>query len=854
MPELFFIAEKPSLAKTIAEVRGRMLGVPVSKKPDYFTVGPDAVTWLYGHVYELVAPEGYDERFKQWRIEDLPVIPSTWKREMKKARGKDKRASKENDAKLFAHLKVISQVLKTARIVVNSGDPEREGQLLVDELLIEMGWDPFAPNTKRFWSQSLTEKEVAKNIEAIFPNAEKEDLFKAAFARQKADWLHGLNMTRLYTGMARRGGADMLVSVGRVQTPTLKLVVDRDREIANFKPTDHFRPSGFFVHENGRFAASLVIPDDFEGLDPEGRLVDKRVAQSVVDRIAGKAGRIASYESKNASASPPLPYNLSSLQQACSAKFGLTAQQTLDVAQALYEKHKATSYPRTDSRHLPVSVLKEQAPAIMAAMASTPGVDKAAQSADLKIRSKAWDDGKVSDHYGIIPTTDFRPDKLGAMSPIERSVFMLVAKSFVAQFHPDQTWKAISALVECEGLTFKATGKLPLSQGWRVVYDGEADEDEADEDEGAQSIPAMKRGDPVKAEKGDLTPKRTKPPAAFTDGTLIGAMANIHKFVTDPEVKKRLRENDGIGTEATRSNIIENLIVARKFLQRSGGKVKKITSTDAGRSIIDALPAEITSPGLTAIWEAQLSKIARGEAEEEHFMKVLCDTLRKRVANASGQAIRIKGKSIDPLEGDGEPCPACGKGRMRTRMIAKGDQKGKRFLACDGYKADDPESCRHAVWPERPKAAPVKPAEGDGKRCPKCGKGTLRTRRGKTGTIFLGCDNWHGKGSPDNCDHVEFLDGPTEKLPGDGDSCPECKKGVMRTRTVRSGANKGKAFLSCSAYPECKHSAFPDGFSSGSNGGGKPPAKAGRKTSSATAPSKSKPFGGTAPFKRPKSG
>lgn len=829
MPKHLFISEKPSLAKAIAEVRAKMLGVRASRGTNYWTVGDDVVLWLYGHMFELVEPAHYDDRWKAWHVDVLPIYPSHWKREPKKVfEGGKLNAQKTKD--VLAQINAAKSLLRETDTVVNAGDPEREGQLLVDELLIELGWDTFGPRTKRFWCQSLTENEITKNINGMFLNAQKKDLFTAAFARQKADWLHGLNMTRLYTSLARRSGADMLISVGRVQTPTLKLVVDRDREIANFKPTDHYVPTGMFAHANGRFKASWIIPPDHAGVDPEGRLVDKSVAQSILDRIAGKQGVIQDFETKSNSKGPPLPYKLSTLQEACSAKFGLTAQQTLDVAQSLYEKHKATSYPRTDSQHLPVSILKEQAPAIMAAMTATPGVDRAAQNATLTIRSKAWDDSKVSDHHGIIPTTEFHAGKLADMSPIERNVFMLIAKSFVAQFHPDQTWKSIVALVKCEGHTFRASGKLPGNQGWRVVYDGEIEEDEEDEKGDNQTLPAMKKGDQVTAEKGELASKRTTPPAAFTDGTLIKAMTNIHLFVTDPKVRAALKDNAGIGTEATRANIIETLIGARKFLQRTGsGKVKKITSTEAGKSVIDALPSEITSPGLTALWETQLEKIQKGEFPEEQFMKVLHETLHKRVNNAKNTTVVIKGKSVAPMKGDGETCDKCKKGTMRTGVLLVGEKKERTVvLRCDAYNKDDPNTCRNIVWPDRPKAEPVPPAKGHGETCKKCGKGQMITAKSAKGAIYLKCNNWK-KDAPNNCDNFAFPE-------SDGPKCEKCGKGHMRKIPIKNGQNAGKFFFSCSEYPACDNKSFPDdakgGGKGGSSGGGKPAPKGGSKSSS----------------------
>lgn len=822
MPKHLFIAEKPSLAKEIAETRGKMLGVRPSRGTTHWTVGDDCVIWLFGHMIGLVEPHHYDERYKSWNIDLLPFNPVKFQHEPTKVYSEGK-LDKKRTEDVLTQVKTVKALLKDTQIAVNAGDPEREGQLLVDELLIYHGWDAFGPRTKRFWSQSLTENEITKNINGMFPNAEKENLYKAAFARQKADWLHGMNMTRLYTTLARRSGADITLSVGRVQTPTLNLVYERDMEIARFKPTDHFVPTGVFVHENGRFKANWVIPADHAGVDHEGRLIDKTVAQSILDKIAGKQGAISDFETKNNSKGPPLPYKLSTLQQTCSAKFGLTAQQTLDVAQSLYEKHKATSYPRTDSQHLPISVLKEQAPSIMAALTATQGVDRAAQTADLKIKSKAWDDSKVSDHHGIIPTTEFDAGKLAAMSPIERNVFMLIAKAFVAQFHPDQTWKSMTALVKCEGHTFRASGKIPGNQGWRVVYDGEVDEDDEDEKGDNQTVPNMRKGDPVKADKGELSSKRTTPPSAYTDGTLIAAMTDIHKFEPDPEMKKRLKENAGIGTEATRANIIETLIKLRKFLQRSGsGKVKKITTTEAGRSVIEALPREMKSAGLTALWEGQLEKITKGEYSDEQFMKVLHDTLVKRVEQSRNLTITIKGKSVQPLKGDGEPCPVCKEaGRhnlMRTGVILVGEKKERTIvLRCTGWKGkDDPTSCRNIVWPDRPKAEPVPPAPGHGETCKKCGVGQMITARSAKGAIYLKCNNWKRDGK-NNCDAFAFPEEKIEKIAGDGDPCKECGKGHMVTRKTYKGDNAGKLYLSCS---ECRAPIYPPGYSSGGKGGG----------------------------------
>jgi DNA topoisomerase-3 len=779
LPDHLFIAEKPSLAEVIAKARAEQLGVSASKGNGSWTVGPDSVTWLFGHMYELANPDEYDEGLKRWQMSTLPIIPDKWKRKAHK----DKQP----------HLAMIKGLMSKTNTVVNVGDAEREGQLLVDELLEEMGWNPFSEKTKRVWVSSFAQKDLLAALDGMFPNKDKENLSKAATMRQRADWLHGINMTRLYTILARTSGADMLVSVGRVQSPTLKIVVDRDREIEAFKPTDHYLPNGMFKHANGSFRADWVIPDDYEGLDPSGRLVDKSVADKIAVKIVGKTGKIQSFASNNKSRQPPLPYSLSALQTDCSQKLGLTAAQTLEVAQALYEKHKATTYPRSDSRYLPKSILTDEAPGIMTALASTPGLDSIAQKADLRLKSPAWNDSKVSDHHGIIPTGEFDASKLANMSPMERKVFELIAKAFISQFYADFTWKSLVATLTVEGETFKGTGRQITNQGWKVVYGAEEEEDEEEEDK--QVIPTMSKGDGVTVEKSDISAKRTKPPAHFTDGTLIAAMTNIHRFVQDPEVKRRLKESDGIGTEATRANIIETLLhPSRKFLERKGKT--KIVSSKAGQSIIDVLPKELTDPGMTAIWEAQLTKISQGEASDDQFSDILVKTLHRLVQRGKeGGGVKVAG-SIEPLAGHGETCPSCGRGQMITRKLTKGDNKGQRFLACNAWSKDDPNSCRHAIWPDDAKKANVKPMPGDGEACPKCGQGRMITRMSRNNKRFMSCSAWK-KDDPKSCNHVVWDDaGETDKMPGDGQTCTKCNKGIMRTRKTKAG----KRFLSCDAW------------------------------------------------------
>lgn len=833
MAQHLYIAEKPSLAEEIAKALADINNTKASKSNGAWQVGEDEVCWLFGHMYELCEAKEYDERFQKWNMDDLPIIPEKWKLKV------------IDDKK--GHVSGIASRLKKAKYVVNAGDAAREGQLLVDELLIENGWDAFSENTKRLWVKSYARKDLISAIESMKPNSEMERLYLAAICRQRADWLHGINLTRLYTNKARAGGTDQLVSVGRVQTPTLRLVVDRDLEIKNFKAVDHYLPQFLFTHENGTFEASYILPDDGPGQDSEGRLTDKAVAQEVMDRVAGKQGQVTQFDAKDKSKSPPLAYSLSALQTECSAKLGLSAKQTLEVAQKLYDPPlKLTTYPRSDSRYLPMAIFKDEAPAILENLSKVDAqLGAAAQNANTKLKSPTWNDSKTSDHHGIIPTMEATADKIAKLSGVEAKVFDIIAKTFVSQFYPDQRWKALSAKVAVGDDRFTASGRKEIDAGWKVVFSGESskseDEDAEGEDAG-QSLPTMSKSDPVTAGQGEVKAKRTTPPPAFTDGTLIAAMSNVHKFVPDSEAKKRLKENDGLGTEATKSNIIETLI-KRKFLQRQGKN--KLVSTLTGQSVIEALPNEITDPALTAVWEGFLDKVADGELPYEKFMEGQIKNVENRVADGKIADVNIKGgKKITPVEGHGDTCAKCGTGKMMTREVRKGKHKGKKFLSCDRYP-----NCDAVEWP-KPKVDPIeghgddcptckqgkmvtrliqtgehkgkkflscdrypqckavqwpkpKPIDGHGKKCSKCSDGIMETRKSKKGTFFLSCNNYP------KCDAAEFPQSNVKPMKGDGETCSKCKKGTMRTRKISKGQNKGKTFLSCDKYPECDNSIWP---------------------------------------------
>lgn len=608
-----FIAEKPSLGKAIAAQ------LPGPRKPTrtHIQCGSDVVSWAFGHLYELAEPDAYlpadvpvnGSGKKKWRLEDLPIIPETWQK-VPKGEAKDQLAA-------------IRGLLKNAQEVVNAGDPDREGQLLIDEILEAMRWK--GP-TKRIWLAALDPASVQKALADLKDNALYKPLRDAAEARGRADWLVGMNLTRAYTLKSNGAG---VVSVGRVQTPTLALVVRRDAEIEQFTPTTFYVPQVTFRHSNGTYKASWKAPTDAQGLDAEGRLVNLPAAQAIISAAGHQAGTIKVFDTEDASEAPPLPFTLSRLQAAASAKHGLSAKATLDAAQALYETHKLTSYPRTDCPYLPESQLSD-ARMILAAVAQVnPSMAGMVKGADMSLKSAAWNDSKIGAHHGIIPTSHDQVS-IDSLSESERQVYDLIVRAYVCQFYPPHRFTKTTTVTTCAGHEWEAKGRTQLAAGWRAVMGGQ---DKPAED--VQTLPLMKAGDAVDWQDGRVDHRQTKPQARFTDGTLIAAMSSVHKLVTDPKIKARLKETSGLGTEATRAAIIE-VLVKRGFIERKG---KTVVSTEAGRILVAALPPALTDPGVTGLWEDFLAEVAAGTRTLADFEKQQTAFVVKRVEAAKASAM-----------------------------------------------------------------------------------------------------------------------------------------------------------------------------------------------------------------------
>ena len=647
-----YIAEKPSVGRALAAC----LPQPHRKGQGWIETGGGVVTWLFGHVLRQAEPEEYDPRLKRWRAEDLPILPDEWRLVVN-----------ESAAQQFA---VVKELIERADEIVHGGDPDREGQLLVDEVLDYLGNEK---PVRRILINALDDKSIHDALGDLRDNADFLPLKRSALARARADWLIGMNLSRAYTLAARRAGHDRLVlPIGRVKTPTLALVVRREREIENFKPATYYLLDAIFRHEKTgeSFRVRWKPSEERTPLDPEGRLVDENAARAALEAFGSEPqdAKVTRYERKKKEEPPPLPFSLSALQVLAGKRYGYEPQQVLDTAQKLYEE-KLTSYPRSDAEYLPVNQHKD-APKILsnlAALADTP-LGAWARAADAKQKSRAWNDEKISAHHAIIPTTV--PVNLTRLSAVERNIYELIARAYIAQFHPNYVYDQTKVEVTYHGEMFAASGRTERAAGWRAMYRAAKNEEDAEkEDEESAVLPPMKKGDAADYVSAELGTRQTKPPTRFTPATLLQGMKEIHKYVKDEAAKKMLRDVSGIGTEATRASIIEDLI-RRKFLH-AAGKKKVLTPTEAAYLLIDALPDTMTYPDATAVWEDRLHLMAEGEGTPEEFLAGQAAFARE-LCHAALSA-KIAG-------GGGIPCPACGRGVMQKRKGRHGD-----FWGCSAF-------------------------------------------------------------------------------------------------------------------------------------------------------------------------
>lgn len=619
-----FIAEKPSLGRAIADV----LPKPHKKGDGYITAANgDTVSWCIGHLLEQQQPEAYDPAFKKWSHEHLPIIPQQWQLAVKK-----------NTAK---QLGVLRTLVKQAEQLIHAGDPDREGQLLVDEVINFLGVTGSKKDSiQRCLINDLNPSAVKQSLSKLRSNREFIPLSTSALARSRADWLYGINLTRAYTLQGQKVGYKGVLSVGRVQTPLLGLVVRRDNAIETFVSKAFYEVwacletgKGGDKGENERFKAKWQPSEQCaKYLDEQGRNLSQALAQNVAGRISQQPAQVKKLKREHKKQAAPLPYNLSSLQIDASNAFGLSAQQVLDICQGLYERHKLITYPRSDCRYLPLSHFVEAKDVHAAILSNSQHLGQQGSlfchtQFDLKRQSKAWNDKKVDAHHGIIPTKKTSHH----LSGNDAKVYALICRNYLAQFLVEHQYHAVRVELEIACGLFVAVAKELIEEGWRCIFIKRSKSNIQDNNnEPEQLLPRLNLGQILKSLQAEVLEKHTSPPKAYTDASLLAAMTGISAHVSDPQLRKILRDTDGLGTEATRAGIIE-LLFSRGFLSRTG---KTITSTSSGRGLIEALPDVATYPDMTARWESELSAISEGRSQYKKLMSPLQEQLKELVVQS----------------------------------------------------------------------------------------------------------------------------------------------------------------------------------------------------------------------------
>jgi DNA topoisomerase-3 len=652
VPKTLVIAEKPSVGRDLAAA----LPGSFARQEGFLESDDYVITWAVGHLVELQEPEDYDERFKKWRMADLPILPEEF-------------ALKPRDAKSRKQLSLIKKLLKRDDVdhVINACDAGREGELIFAYVYEAAGVEK---PVERLWISSMTRQAIREGFERLRPGSQLASLEAAARSRSEADWLVGMNATRAATirGRSWVGG---VVSLGRVQTPTLAMIVKREREIQAFVPEPYW-------------LVRAAFDPRYEGLWFEGdktRLEDGKRADEIVGRVSGKNGVVASVERKEQSERAPLLYDLTSLQRDANRRFGFSARRTLSAAQSLYEDKKAITYPRTSSRFLSGDLVPQLKPT---AGTLEPIVEyrEAARfvlALDQLPLGRVVNDKRVDDHHAIIPT-DIEHD-LGAFSPDERRVFDLIARRFLAVFHPPARYARTTVVTEVEGERFRTRGKVTLQAGWRSVYGLEANADKPQEEEGeGGELPALTKGQAVRCVSAESEAKETKPPPRYNEATLLSAMETAGKLIDDEELREAMKER-GLGTPATRAETIETLI-RREYVERVG---KDLQATPKGLQVITMLEEHpLTSPELTGDWEKRLTDIEHGSGDRKGFMREIEGFTRSTVERIAA----LDREKLRPERVELGPCPRCG----------ETIRENSRAYGCTSWKSRDEPGCGFVIW------------------------------------------------------------------------------------------------------------------------------------------------------------
>lgn len=656
-----YLCEKPSQGRDIARILG------ATQRNDGYLQGNNViVSWCIGHLLEMIPPDEYDNKYKRWSLVHLPILPQDWKMAPKKSTSKQ--------------LTVLKNLLKRCDSVVIATDADREGETIAREV---MDYFNYRGSSRRLWLSALDTVSVQRALKNIKPSKETEPLYHSGLARGRADWLIGMNLTRAYTLLAN----DRQVrSVGRVQTPTLALIVKRDREILNFKAVPYYEVLAFFKTEQDLLETKWQLPK-IQG-EEQKQCLDKQVAQSVIDRCQQQMGLVTTATTARKKQPAPLLYNLSGLQQEASRRWGYGAQDVLNIAQALYETHKLSSYPRSDCEYLPLSQFNDVSKVLQALCKNDASLTELIAQADEKRRSRVWNDKKITAHHGIIPTQ--ATPGISRLNVKELNIYNLIRRRYIAQFFPDYEYDQSTIIVTIKADQFKASGRIARVKGWKIALEVESKQPAKIEDN-KKELPAVKKGEQLLCDHLKLLDKLTTPPKHYTEGTLIKAMETIGTQVTDKVMKKILRETAGLGTQATRANIIQTLF-QRKFIQQ---EKKLLKATPLGFNLIDAVPDTIKDPLLTAQWEQQLDDIANNKGQDINgFLKQQIDLLKTIVTQVKTPKINAKGISkANAQYKAGDACPLCSH-ILEIRHAIRGKKVGQAYIGCNNFP-----DCRFYFWP-----------------------------------------------------------------------------------------------------------------------------------------------------------
>ncbi|MCC7104299.1 MAG: DNA topoisomerase 3 [Chloroflexi bacterium] len=662
MATTLVVAEKPSVGRDLAT----SLPGTFEKHEGYLEADGFVVTWAVGHLVALAEPDEYDERYKKWRKADLPIVPTEFK-----LRPADQRSSKQ--------LAIIQRLMRRRDVnrVVNACDAGREGELIFVYIWQTAGVDK---PVERLWISSLTPRAIGEGFARLRPGSEMASLEQAARSRSEADWLIGMNATRAATirGRLALGG---VVSLGRVQTPTLALLVRRESEVCAVVPEDYWLVQATFDGQaRARYAGRW-----FNG--EQTRLKTAEQAETIAAKVRDKPGVVRSVERKEQTEAPPLLYDLTSLQRDANRRFGFSASRTLRAAQSLYEDKKSLTYPRTSSRYLSSDLIQRLKPTAEMLAPLSPLAEGARYALGLEklpLR-RVVDDAKIGDHHAIIPTLSTH--HVEKFSEDERRIFDLVARRFLAVFHPPARYARTTVITEVESESFRTRGRVTLEVGWRGLYGAVPDEplprQEDDETEGGE-LPPLEQGQPVRCVEAESEMRTTKPPPRYNEATLLSAMETAGKLVDDSALREAMKER-GLGTPATRAEIIETLI-RREYVGRNG---KELTPTPTGMQVIALLETHpLTSAELTGDWEQRLNEMEHGRADRSRFMRDVADFTRQTVEQIS---------SLEPGEMRPErvvigACPRCG---ARTGSVIRENSKG---YGCTSWKSKDEPGCGFVIW------------------------------------------------------------------------------------------------------------------------------------------------------------